>query len=128
MDEKKIVLNGRKIGLYYCLGASRELSALAGGLEQIGDYLKGDSATVMDRCAKVIQILNKWWCKAAACNGDKVEPVTWDELDIYLDPAEMPDYMAAVVQAIEDGTKRTVKTKPVSTKAKNVASGRKQSS
>lgn len=128
MDDKKLILNDREIGLYYCLGAARELAELCGGLEKISDYLNGDAAEVMGRAARVILILNKWWCKAAACNGTKVEPITVEELDLYMDPAGMVDYMGAVAQAIEQGTKRTVKTKPIPVKQKNVTSGRKQSS
>ena len=128
MDEKKLILNNREVGLYYCLGAARELAELCGGLEKISDYLNGDAAEVMSRAARVILILNKWWCKAAACNGTQVEPITAEELDLYMDPAGMVDYMGAVAQAIEQGTKRTVKTKPIPVKQKNVTSGRKQSS
>lgn len=128
MDEKKLILNDREIGLYYCLGASRELAALTGGLENAKEYLNGNSTEIMDKTCKIILLLNKWWCKVAACNGTQVEPVTQDELDLYFDPSQMPDYVAAINEAIEKGTKRMVKTTPIPTKGKNAVSGRKRSS
>ena len=128
MDEKKLILNDREIGLYYCLGASRELAALTGGLENAKEHLNGNSTEIMDKTCKIILLLNRWWCKAAACNGTQVEPVTQDELDLYFDPAQMPDYMVAINAAIENGTRRMVKTTPIPSKGKNAASGRKRSS
>ena len=129
MDEsKKLTLNDREVGLYYCLGASRELAALTGGLENAKEYLNGNSTEIMDKTCKIILLLNRWWCKAAACNGTQVEPVTQDELDLYFDPAQMPDYMVAINAAIENGTRRMVKTTPIPSKGKNAASGRKRSS
>ena len=129
MDEsKKLTLNDREVGLYYCLGASRELAALTGGLEHAKEYLNGNSTEIMDKTCKIILLLNRWWCKAAACNGTQVEPITQDELDLYFDPAQMPDYVAAISEAIEKGTKRMVKTTPIPSKGKNAVSGRKRSS
>ncbi len=125
MDENTIMLN-REIGLYYCLGASKDLAAICGGLDKISDYLQGDSALVVDRVSKVIMVLNKWWCRMAACNGDKVEPVTQDELDLYMDPSDTPIYTEAISRAIEEGTKRAVKIKEIPIKTKNGQSGRNQ--
>ena len=127
-ERKEIILNGQKVGLYYCLGTAKDISALCDGLEKIGDYLTSgsDGADVIDRIANVIFVLNHWYCKASACNGVKIEPVTRDFLDLYLDPNDAETYMNAINEAISNGTKQTVKIKTIPTK--NAKSGRRQSS
>lgn len=123
MEENKLSF-GREIGLYYCVGAARDLADVCGGLEKIGDYLQdGDGIEIIEKIKKVIIILNKWWCKASACNGDKVDPVTPDELDLYMDPNQMPDYVGVISKTIERGTRKNVKTKPIPAKGKNAPSG-----
>lgn len=112
-----ISLNGKEIGLYYCLGAAKDLAALSGGLTNLSDYLQGvDAAEIVDRIARIILVLNKWYSRLT-----KEEPVSEDDLYLYMDPNEVTEYMEHITGAISQGTKTEVKIKAV--KTKNAESG-----
>lgn len=124
----KVTIAQKEIGLYYCLGAAKEMSKLMGGLDSIKEYMTGDAAEVVDRMAKLILIMNRWYAKAAACNGEQAEAVDADWLDLHMDLTEAGVYGAAIIEAINEGTQRSVEVKPIP--QKNVKSGgsRKKSS
>lgn len=114
---ERITLNGTDIGLYYCLGAAKDLAALSGGLTNLSDFLNGaDAAEVVDRVARIIMVLNKWYCKIT---GET--EIGEDFLQLYIDPNDTAEYMGHVTDAIARGTKTEVKTQPV--KTKNAESG-----
>ncbi len=120
----KVTIAQREFGLYYCLGAAKEMSKLMGGLDNIKEFMTGDAAEVVDRMAKLILILNRWYVKAAACNGDEAEKADADWLDLNMDITEAGIYGAAIIEAINEGTKKSVEVKPVP--QKNVKSGEEQ--
>lgn len=126
---KKINIGNKEVCLYYCIGTAKELAKLIGGrLEKLGDYFSaaGDDFEMLDRVENLIVLFNKWYCVCAAANGSKVEPITKDELDMQMDPSSIGDYVTALTEAIDAGTKTEVEVKP--TPQKNVKGGRKQSS
>ncbi len=129
MEEgKKLELNGKAYGLFYCLGAAKEFSKLCGKLEKIGEYVTGgeDGSDIVERIGKVLLILNRWYCKAVACNGEKAEQLTGDILEMFLYPNDVDLYMDLIETAIDRGTKTSVEVKPVP--QKNGASGQEASS
>lgn len=124
---KKIVIGEKEVGLYYCVGTAKELAKLVGGrLEKLGDFFStaSDDFEMFDRIESLIVLLNKWYCLCSAANGNKIEPITKDELDMHLDPSSMGDYVAALTEAIDIGTKHEIEVK--STPQKNAESGREQ--
>lgn len=121
-----LTIGDKEIGLFYCLGAAKEVGRLSGGLDRISEYFTGDSGEVADRIAHMIAILNKWYVKAAACNGVKAEAVDMDWLDLNMNPQDIGVYADAVIAAINAGTKKEITVKPVP--QKNVKSGGKRSS
>lgn len=126
---KKIIIGNKEVGLYYCVGTAKELAKLVGGkLEKLSDYLANvsDDVEMLDRIENLILLFNKWYCMCAAANGKKVEPITKDELDMQLDPSVIGEYVTAITEAIDVGTKTDVEVKTIP--QKNVRSGRKQSS
>lgn len=124
----KVTIAQKEIGLYYCLGASKEFSKLMGGLNNIKEYMTGDSAEVVDHMAKLIVILNRWYAKAAACNGEEAETIDADWLDLNMDMTEAGIYGAAIIEAINEGTHRSVEVKPVPQKNAKSGGSRKKSS
>ena len=127
MEETKITIAGKEIGLYYCIGASKDFASLAGGLDKIAVYLSsGDGADIQGKIEQVILIMNKWYCRMAACNGETAETITMEETDLFMDPNDTDVYAGAITKAIEIGARKMVKVKAVP--SKNAKSGRKRSS
>lgn len=116
MNYAHFELRGREIGLFYCVGTTIELSRLAGGqIEKLTDYLSGDTADVLEHLVKILLILNKWYCRVT-----NDEPVTEEELLLYMDVNDVTVYIAAIQSAIEMGSKTEIKTKEI--KSKNAKS------
>lgn len=126
MGDDKLIINDKEVGLYYCLGAAKEIGEVSGGLEHLGDWLTGPVEVTLPRAAQVILILNHWYVTLARSKGIEVEPVTADDLMVGMDPNKGNDYLAWIQQALTEGTKKTVKVKPVP--QKKIKGGRKASS
>lgn len=124
---KKINIGNKEVGLYYCVGAAKELAKLVGGqLDKFGDYITraGDDFEMIDRIENLIVLFNKWYCLSSAANGNKIEPIAKEELDVNMDPSSIGEYINALTEAIEIGTKPEVEVKPIP--QKNAESGREQ--
>lgn len=124
----KITIAQKEIGLYYCLGAAKELSKITGGLNNIKDYMVGDASEILDKMANVIVLLNQWYAKAAACNGIKVEPVDKDWLDLYMGMSDMTECGDAIIEAMNEGTSKAIEVKPVPSKNAKSGGSKKKSS
>lgn len=124
----KLKIAQKEIGLYYCLGTAKELSKMTGGLNNIKEYMTGEIADVLDRMADIIVLMNKWYVKAAACNGITIEPVERDWLDLYMNVSDIVVYGDAIIEAMNEGTSKAVEVKPIPSKnAKSGASKKKSS-